>query len=130
MLRLRSAWIQKSELPHLFGKRQAKGVKGAYAWSDKATVPRVTDAEASASPKRNEQPDAVAVSPRESGETATHDEKEWPAVGGAEAARADDTAGAETETRWWLQVSANFTRAFRTVHDPDLNQLFVRAADK
>ena len=27
-------------------------------------------------------------------------------------------------------LGANFTRAFSTVHDPDLNQLFVRAADK
>ena len=214
MLWLRPAWIQESELSHLFGKRQATGVKGGCAWSDKATVPKVPDAEASASPKHNEESDALSVSPRESGETPAKDMQEGPAVGGAETARADDTVGSETETRWWLEVSvggfrirtlydtgashtvmgaaglqiaaamnqlltasygrrakvvgghtatiagyvelpfevagikrdirvavipeedvpsylsANFTRAFSTVRDPDLSQLFVRAADK
>ena len=94
MLLLRPAWIQESELPHLFWKRRATGVKGACVRSDMAIVSKVLDAEASASPKRNEQSDAVAVSPIESGETAAQDVKQGPVVGGAEAARADDTAGA------------------------------------
>ena len=70
-------------MPHLFGKRQATGVKGACAWSENATVPKVSDAEATASPKRNGQPDAIAVSPRELDETATHDVNEGPAHSGA-----------------------------------------------